>query len=208
VTFRQIDPLFTIDLETPTNPKERGRLKVEGYSDYIHILDDEHLLTIGKDAAVQGGTAWQQGVQLSIFDISDFDNPVRTHHEPIGVRGTESEANWNAKAFTYYPEKKLLAIPINLYVGPTQAPWDYGKYAFSGLYVYRVTSDDGFDLLGRIDTSNGSPVYEWGPWYSQAYTRGIFAADSDVVYAVTDQVVVAAPLATPSETLDELDLTE
>lgn len=208
VTFRQIDPLFTIDLDDPRNPKERGRLKVEGYSDYIHIMDDDHLLTIGKDAVVQGDTAWQQGVQLSIFDISDFDNPVRTHHELIGARGTESEANWNPKAFTYDPDKQVLAIPINLYVGPTQTPWDYGKYAFSGLYVYRATPTEGFTLLGRIDTGQGSPLYAWGPWYSQAYTRGIFAEESDVVYAVTDRVVVSAPLAMPSAPLDELEFTD
>ncbi len=48
VTFQKIDPLFTVDLSDPRNPVLAGELEVPGYSEYIHMIDENHLLTIGK----------------------------------------------------------------------------------------------------------------------------------------------------------------
>ena len=75
VTFVNVDPLFTLDLSDPTAPVVVGELKVPGYSDYIHPLGDDHLITIGKHTKEYQGTAYYQGIQLSIFDISDFSDP-------------------------------------------------------------------------------------------------------------------------------------
>jgi len=209
VTFKKIDPLFTIDLTDPTSPRLAGQLKVPGYSDYIHIMDDTHLLTIGKDASADmGDFAWYQGVQLSIFDVSDFANPVLLHKEIIGTRGTNSEANSNPKAFNYFKAKDALAIPIELYEGQTTGP-EYGRHTFTGLYVYHVTVAEGFTLLGRISTRDvsASPWEETMAWWWYAYdqyTRGVFINDN--VYAVTDSIVKAAPLATPSSVTATLTL--
>jgi len=209
VTFKKIDPLFTIDLTDPTSPRLAGQLKVPGYSDYIHIMDDTHLLTIGKDASADmGDFAWYQGVQLSIFDVSDFANPILLHKEIIGTRGTNSEANSNPKAFTYLKEADALAIPIDLYEGQTTGP-EYGRHTFTGLYVYHVTVAEGFTLLGRISTRDvsASPWEETMAWWWYAYdqyTRGVFINDN--VYAVTDSIVKAAPLATPSSVSATLTL--
>jgi len=204
VTFKKIDPLFTLDLSDPRNPRLVGTLKVPGCSDYIHLLDEDHLLTIGKDAQDVGDFAWYQGVQLSIFDVTDFANPVLLHKEIIGTRGTESEALWNPKAFNFFAPRNALAIPIDLYEGQTNGP-EYGVHTFTGLYVYRVTPADGFHLLGRISTRAVSPDAPYGSaWGWDAYTRGIFIGDD--VYAVTDQVVKSAPIETPSQVTDSLDL--
>jgi len=209
VTFKKIDPLFTIDLSDPTNPRLAGQLKVPGYSDYIHIMDDTHLLTIGKDASDaegMGDFAWYQGVQLSIFDVSDFASPSLLHKEIIGTRGTNSEANSNPKAFNYLKEADALAIPIDLYEGQTTGP-EYGQHTFTGLYVYNVTVSDGFKLLGRISTQDvsSSPWGDVRAWYGyDQYTRGVFIGDN--VYAVTDSVVKSAPLATPSSVTATLTL--
>ena len=67
-----------------------GELKVPGYSEYIHPLGENHLLTIGKHTVVQDGIAWYQGMQLSVFDVSDFASPVLLHKELIGDRGTDA----------------------------------------------------------------------------------------------------------------------
>ncbi|MGB9623489.1 MAG: beta-propeller domain-containing protein [Phycisphaerae bacterium] len=208
VTFKKVDPLFTIDLTDPANPRLAGQLKVPGYSDYIHIMDDTHLLTIGKDASADmGDFAWYQGVQLSIFDVSDFANPVLLHKEIIGTRGTDSEANSNPKAFNYFKAKDALAIPIDLYEGQTTGP-EYGQHTFTGLYVYRVTVAEGFTLLGRISTRDVSASPEWAMmdwWYGyDQYTRGVFIDEN--VYAVTDSVVKAAPFPTPSSVTATLTL--
>lgn len=194
VTFVNIDPLFTIDLSDPTAPKVVGELKVPGYSDYIHPLGDDYLLTIGKDTlpSDQEDFAWYQGVQLSIFDIRDFANPLLLHKEIIGARGTQSEALHNHKAFTFWVSQNLLAIPINLYehLTPPEQPYTYGTQTFNGLYVYRVSTENGFEFVGRISTDSEDSGYSYAWW-----TRGIFV--DETVYAVTNDLVRSAPIEDP-----------
>jgi inhibitor of cysteine peptidase len=187
VTFKKIDPLFTLDLSDPTSPKVAGVLKVPGYSDYLHLLDANHLLAVGKDAKPDprdSSFGWYQGMQLSIFDISDFANPTLLHKELIGVRGTNSEALVNPKAFTFLPEQNLLAFPVSLaeYLDMNPAahgPSDYGSIVFNGLYVYRVTPIQGFEFLGRITTDSKN-------WW----TRGVFI--DRTAYAVQQNSVRSA----------------
>ena len=187
VTFVRIDPLFTLDLSDPTDPKVVGELKVPGYSDYIHPLGENHLLTVGKDVKLQDGMAWYQGVQLSIFDISDFGDPALLHKEIIGARGTSSQALYNHKAFTFWAENDLLAIPIALYEYENEPDnsWHRGSHTFSGLYVYRTTAESGFEFLGRIDTEPSAMTYpDW--------TRSVFIDDS--VYAIKRNAVRSADI--------------
>ena len=179
VTFVKVDPLFTLDLSDPENPSVVGELKVPGYSDYIHPLGENHLLTIGKDTTVEDDMVYFQGVQLSIFDITEFDNPTLLHKEVIGDRGTDSEALYNHKAFTFWTTNDLLAIPVTLY--------NSGTYSGSGLYVYQATTEEGFVFLGQLPTNEdtGSYSYYWDSW-----TRGTFIGDS--VYAIQSDQVIGA----------------
>ena len=183
VTFVKVDPLFTIDLSDPSNPVIAGELHVPGYSDYIHPLGNDHLITIGKDTVLDDfGNVWYQGLQLSIFDISDFTNPQLLHSEVIGDRGTESLALYDHKAFTFWDENGLLAIPVDLFEHETEPayPYTYGEYTFSGLYVYRITTEEGFNYLGRINTD--SYIY-----YGDDWLRGLFIEND--VYAVNGETV-------------------
>jgi uncharacterized secreted protein with C-terminal beta-propeller domain len=197
VTFVDIDPLFTLDLSDPTAPKVVGELKIPGYSDYIHPLGENHLITIGKDAIGTDWGALYQGVQLSIFDITDFANPQLLDKEIIGNRGTHSEALFNHKAFTFWSGHNLLAIPIDLYINDrsSEEPSTYGTYKGSGLYVYRVSTDGGFESIGQISTvdnpGDGYPSNQW--------TRGIFM-DEDI-FAIT-------PTAVRRAAVDDIENTE
>ncbi len=207
VTFQKVDPLFTLDLADPCNPKVAGELKVPGYSDYIHPLDANHLLTIGKDAEeVEGENfAWYQGVQLSIFDVSDFSKPTLLHKVIIGSRGTESQALHDHKAFNYFAPKNMLAIPISVVEGGQGGP-TYGQHTFTGLYVYRVTPEEGFELKGRISTAISNPTSGWyDRWYSYSWTRSAIIGDS--VYAITDEMVRSAALSDVGTVLDTLMFT-
>lgn len=200
VTFVKVDPLFTIDLSDPTNPAVAGELEVPGYSDYIHPLGDNHLLTIGKDTRVEGNMVWYQGLQLSIFDVSDFSDPQLLYTELIGDRGTTSEALDDHKAFTFWAEKNLLAIPVHLYEHQTEPvyPYSYGENTFTGLYVYRININGGFEYLGRIDTDwNNTQSY-----YGDYWTRGIFINDD--VYAVNIEAVRSAPIEDIEGSVSEL----
>ncbi len=201
VTFVKVDPLFTLDLSNPQAPQVVGELKVPGYSEYIHPYGDNYLITIGKDVQVED-LSWYQGVQLSIFDISDFSNPSLLHKELIGDRGTSSEALYQHKAFTFWAGQDLLALPINLYehLEPAAEPWQVGTATFKGLYVYQVSTDNGFNFLGRISTENESGT----GLYSSAWTRGIFVDPN--VYAVTGDAVRSAEIDNIEETIQTLYL--
>jgi hypothetical protein len=149
VTFEQVDPLHVIDLSDPRNPEQLGELEIPGFSTYLHPFGDGLLLAIGRDGD------WS--VALSMFDVRDPTNPVRLHQEviDIGEWWGWSEALYDHHAFTYHPERRVLAIPVNVYRD--------GSY-FTGSIVYRVSEERGFDEIGRVDHSDmarASLCEEW-----------------------------------------------
>jgi hypothetical protein len=107
VTFRQIDPLYVIDLTDPANPVEAGELKIPGYSAYLHPVGEGLLLGVGQDATDEGRTT---GTQLSLFDVSDPSNPTRISTLPIGGY---SEVEWDHKAFLYWPADGTIVLPVS-----------------------------------------------------------------------------------------------
>jgi uncharacterized secreted protein with C-terminal beta-propeller domain len=94
VTFKKVDPLFTIDLSLPENPRILGKLKIPGYSDYLHPYDEDHVIGIGKETieAEEGDFAWYQGLKISLFDVSNVKSPKEVDKLIIGDRGTDSPA--------------------------------------------------------------------------------------------------------------------
>lgn len=205
VTFKRIDPLFTLDLSDPTNPQITGELKVPGYSDHIQMLDADHLLTIGKDAQDAGGWAWVQGVQLSIFDVADMNNPTLLHKTIIGGRGTDSEANYNPKAFNYFAPANALAFPIDIYSAGTDGP-EIGRHEFNGLIVFDVSLETGFTELGRLSAVDDNDSLEPGCYYNYwGSSRGVFIGHT--IYAVSDLGVKAAELDDMSTLLGQTSLT-
>ena len=107
VTFRQIDPLYVIDLRDPANPVLAGELKIPGYSAYLHPVGDGLLLGVGQDATDQGRTT---GTQLSLFDVSDPANPQRISTLPIGGY---SEVEWDHKAFLFWEPDGTIVLPVS-----------------------------------------------------------------------------------------------
>ena len=78
-------------------------------------MDDDHVLTVGQYIP-EDEWSWAWGVQLSIFDVSDFANPTLSHKVVVGEDGgATSEALYNPKAFTYYAAEGLIALPVQLY---------------------------------------------------------------------------------------------
>jgi len=107
VTFRQTDPLYTIDLSQPQSPKVLGELKILGYSAYLHPVADNLLLGVGQDARDTGQTL---GTQVSLFDISDLSKPVRV--DQWQLPGGTSEIEFNARAFLHWPNENLFVLPV------------------------------------------------------------------------------------------------
>jgi uncharacterized secreted protein with C-terminal beta-propeller domain len=140
VTFEQIDPLYTLDLSEPAQPKVIGALEVTGFSSYLHPIGDDWLLAVGQEADEEGRVI---GLAVSIFDVRDFADPKLTHRYLIESEDDTwswSEALHDHHAFTYH--RGVLSIPA--YISGEQE-------RFSGLLVLAVDPEDGIHELGRID---------------------------------------------------------
>ncbi|MDX6739083.1 beta-propeller domain-containing protein [Actinocorallia sp. A-T 12471] len=106
VTFKQTDPLYTLDLSDPAKPRSLGELKITGYSAYLHPTDEGRLLGIGQEATKQGRT---RGFQASLFDVSG-DAPTRLSqlHLP---KTAAAVAEYDAHGFLYWPQTGLTVLP-------------------------------------------------------------------------------------------------
>lgn len=144
VTFRQIDPLFTLDLSVPSAPKQVGELKIPGYSTYIHPLDRNHLLTVGVDGTNDGLNG---KIQLAIFDVTDFANPKQAHKVSLQAdhwSASSQAALYDHKAFNYFASKKVLAIPLSSidYTGKT--------YGNAGVQLFKIDIAKGITKYGSV----------------------------------------------------------
>ena len=132
VTFRETDPLYTVDLSDPENPRVVGELKILGYSAYLHPIGDGLLLGIGQDADEQGRT---RGAQVSVFDVSDLANPIRTHQ--FTVEDSHSDVEWDHRAFLYWAPKDMAVMPVSWWKQEDQS--DYWE-DFNGAFILSVTA--------------------------------------------------------------------
>jgi uncharacterized secreted protein with C-terminal beta-propeller domain len=107
VTFRQTDPLYSLDLRDPAKPRVTGELKINGYSAYLHDLGEGRLLGIGQDADAEGRV---KGTQVSLFDVGDPARPARIAQ--YRVDGAHSLAEFDPHAFLYWPQAQLLVVPL------------------------------------------------------------------------------------------------
>lgn len=210
VTFKKTDPLFVIGLKDPKNVKVLGELKIPGFSTYMHVLDDNHLLTIGYDADDQGSFAWFTGIRLQVIDVSDYAHPKLDFAEVIGTRGSTSDAATNHLAFTYFAAKHWLGLPITV-CESSSGGGSYGtKMTFSGLLVYDVTSGAGFKKLGGLasqppeTSSQGSMCNNWWTQSNSWVKRSVFM--DEFVYAISGDAVISAAVADLGKPLAKVDL--
>ena len=112
VTFKQIDPLFVIDLSDPKAPEIKGELKIPGYSSYLHPYDETHIIGIGYNTKSNGyGGVTNDNMKMSMFDVSNLENPKEMFSVNIGNSYTSSEITLNHKALFYNKEKQLIGFP-------------------------------------------------------------------------------------------------
>jgi uncharacterized secreted protein with C-terminal beta-propeller domain len=107
VTFRQTDPLYVLDLRNPALPQVTGELKINGYSSYLYPAGSGRLIGVGQSADDKGRT---NGMQVSLFDVTDPAKPTRIAQYPLP--GTYSEAESDPHAFLYWPPTGLLVVPV------------------------------------------------------------------------------------------------
>jgi hypothetical protein len=142
VTFRQTDPLYTVDLADPKHPAVRGELKINGYSAYLHPVGDGLLLGIGQDADANGRT---RGAQASLFDVSDAAHPVRLAQRSLGD-SSYTPVEYDHHAFLWWPEGQLAVFPLVVNGEGEIEP----RSSFSGAVGLRV-GRDGMPEAGRLE---------------------------------------------------------
>jgi len=147
VTFRQIDPLYTVDLSDPTDPTVLGELKIPGFSTYLHPVGEGLLLGVGQDASDEGRTT---GAQVSLFDVSDLTDPLRVDQASFG-ENSYSSVGWDPKAFLFWGERKLAVVPVS--------SWNYDEETGeeqneATAVLVQVNDDNTLTEIGRI----GHPV--------------------------------------------------
>ena len=211
VTFQVIDPLYVIDLSDQENPSIAGELEIEGYSDYLHPVDENLLLGFGKDAIPDDGSsdfgftrgAWYQGVKVSLFNVADPSNPTEINSLVYGKRGSESELLTDHHAISFLPTSTSspyrFAIPIQ--VNETEPDFEWfdpespsAWYSFTnkGLYTFEVT-EQGVVENGYLDGDSTDDVIDFAPFFSSFGDRSVLL--DNAVFYVHEGAVIAAPFA-------------
>jgi hypothetical protein len=196
-TFRNIDPLFAIDLSDPVHPESIGHITLPGFTSYMQLIDQNHLLTIGQNTP--GGSIGP--TQVSLFDISDLTQPIRIA-EYTFEQFTFSEAQIDHHAFGYYADLGLLAIPV------------------SQAHTERVDLDgDGYRETSRIVQENTLAIFHVDPNATDPSARlvpsGEIAHDANVrrsgyigdkLYSIGDDAVKVIDVSAPNTVIAQVTI--
>jgi uncharacterized secreted protein with C-terminal beta-propeller domain len=212
VTFQRTDPFFVIDL-SQDQPSILGKLKLPGYSNYLHPYDQNHIIGIGRETRTnpQEGGVGIDGIKIALFDVSDVSNPRAIDTYTFGNSQTDSEVLRDHKALLFDKEKNVLSIPIAFYDGAyysgdsgilenengiaekVTGPW-------SGFYVFTIDPKQGLSLEGTIahdDNSNGM-------YASEGNSRSFFI--NDTLYTVTPRLMKMNDLNDVSNEINNIKL--
>jgi len=180
VTYRQVDPFFVIDLQNPYDPKVLGKLKIPGYSSYLHPYDENHIIGIGKD---------EGKVKISLFDVSNVSAPEEATKYAT-EKWSDSLALDDHKAFLFDKSKNLLVMPITV----------YQDYVWQGAYVFNFSIEEGIVLRGQITHMENDSGKEGLYYYSPNYVkRALYIGN--VLYTISDKKIKMNSL----ETLQEIN---
>lgn len=137
VTYRQMDPLFSVDLSDPTDPKILGELKITGFSEYLHFYGEDRLLGIGWETDPDTGE--RLGLKLSMFDIS---NPAKVKEiDKMVLKNVDfCQAMDNYRSILIDPGENILGFGMGVY--------DTQNYELQGYYgVFTYDPEEGFQKL-------------------------------------------------------------
>lgn len=110
VTFRQVDPLYALDLSDPRAPRVLGELKIPGFSEYLHPVGEGLLLGVGRQVDPDSGI--DEGLKISLFDVSD---PLAMAEvDQIVMENAWSNVAQDHKGFTWDPQRNRAVIPVEL----------------------------------------------------------------------------------------------
>jgi len=189
-TFRNIDPLFALDMSDPTHPQPRGYVTLPGYSSYMQLIDEHTLLAVGRNTSLTGTGP----TQVSLFDIEDLGQP-RVIDQYTFERFSTSEAETDHHAFGWFAPHNVLAMPS------ARVYWERVDQDGDGYRETRQSvredelillsidatatrlSGDGIQLLGQVE--HDSPV-----------RRSVYI--DDVLYSIAENSACAVSIVDPT----------
>lgn len=184
VTFRQTDPLFSVNFADPYNPEILGELKISGFSEYLHFYKDNLLLGIGYEADENTGRT--EGVKLSMFDISN-PKDVKEIHKMVLDEYDHSEAFYNHNAVLVNGSKNIIGF----------ASESYGYDYIRNYSVFSYDDENGFTEKYRLDCTPENYHYE---------ARGTYIGDT--FYLMKQKDGVGAYDINSGELKEELTMAE
>ncbi|ARK25211.1 hypothetical protein SporoP37_11450 [Sporosarcina sp. P37] len=183
VTFRETDPLFVMDVADPHNPQVLGELKIPGFSNYLHPIDEGHLIGFGYETVAkknpQGGAPIIQtrGMKVSLFDVTDFTNPKEKAAEIIGGTGTYSSVQHDHHALFIHPSRHLFGFPIAVYQQAKND--DILNLQSSGAMIYEITAERGIIKAADLTERMTNDYMDW----EKEIQRLLYSGDT--VYTVS-----------------------
>lgn len=165
VTYRNTDPLFSVDFTNPEKPTLLGELKITGFSEYLHFWGEDKLLGIGYETDPETGE--ELGMKLSMFDISD----------PSNVTEISKRVLWGADySPALYDYKCVLADAEKNLIGFAVRDYDSGQY----FGAYQVYSYDNGQFVENLSASLEGAYAEYGNYGAQAleYWRGLYVGNT------------------------------
>lgn len=203
VTFRETDPFYTLDLSDPINPRAIGELEIPGFSNYLHpisIVGDasqqqDLILGVGQNADEATGRI--SGLQISLFNVSDFANPQRIQNYVEKGGYSSSEAQYDHKAFRYLEESQILILPLTVYARNDDD-------AFDGFRLYKI--DPKFGIAPYFSITHSSSLYSgcWSRSHLDARSM-VFGGD---ILTLKGHSILSHDLTTKLEDTDPINLDE
>jgi uncharacterized secreted protein with C-terminal beta-propeller domain len=203
VTFKQVDPLFVIDLSEPEQPRVLGELKIPGFSSYLHPYGDNFLIGVGKETKENEWGGFETiGLKLSLFDVSDVTNPKEVDKYIFEGKWSDSEVLYDHKAFLFDPSKRLLVLPVR--EGRGNEDDYYPTSWFRGAYAFEITGD-GFELLDTISHFEGKEDEQNYYWNNPNVVKRSLWMDN-ILYTVSEGKIIASDLDNKLEEISSVDL--
>lgn len=174
VTFREVDPLYVLDLSDPRTPRLKGELKVTGYSSTLFPLGDGQLLGIGQDVDAQQR---QLGTQVSVFDVQQVSKP--TLLSKVVIKNAWSSAQHDHHSLLWWGPKRLVVLPVTSH--------SEGEF-FQGAMIYRVSPEGALTKVGKVSPPTLGSQECCAPPISRDVVVG------NVLYSVTDHGLMTTSL--------------